>query len=311
MKKIFTSALILLAVNSYAQIPNAGMENWTNYTVNGNPLERPNSWHGSDEAVYWHDDTGTFGPILNPEKQVFGSNNEHSGNSAARIESLPVVEFLGNDIFLTGAISTAPMAYAVLAVIPVGPGIPVTEQVSYVYAWTQYTSQSGDDTGSLVVTAYVPGSNGDSVVGTGTVDIPPSGAYVQTGVAVQYPDPNVTPTYVNITFYSSKNMVGGADTSRLWVDDISWSTASAKNVVNSKAVKVYPNPSSGIVSVYNTLTEAVTVKAFTINGQQVAEKTFTGNDVLDLTAQASGLYFFTVTDKAGKTVQHGKLTIAK
>jgi hypothetical protein len=74
---------------------------------------------------------------------------------------------------------------------------------------------------------------------------------------------------------------------------------------------VYPNPYAGLISIYNTLNEEVTLTAFNVNGQQVAERKFKGNDVLDLTAQASGLYFFTVTNSQGQTVQHGKLTIAK
>jgi len=311
MKKIFTSALILLAVNSYAQIPNAGLNTWSNYTVNSLSLERPDSWYGSDEAIAKADTVTLLDPFLEPDKQVFPSGNYHSSPAAARLESLPVhKDFQFNDVFYTAAISTSPLLYAGV-MTSTGPGIPVTEQIAYVYAWVMYTSQSNDDTGRMVVTAYVPGSNGDSAIATSITDISPTSAYTQIGTMIQYPDANIVPSSIDITFLSSKNYFGGADTSRLWVDDISWSTASTKNVASSKAVKVYPNPSSGIVSVYNTLTEAVTVKAFTINGQQVAEKTFTGNDVLDLTAQASGLYFFTVTDKAGKLVQRGKLTIAR
>jgi hypothetical protein len=310
MKKLFTLALTILSFNSFAQIPNADLDPWTNYNANGTSLSRPDDWFGSDAAICWAD-TGFFGFILNPEKQVFPSGTFHSGPASARLESLPVVDFLGNATYFTAAISTSPFVYAGLAVLPSGPGIPVTERIPFVYAWARYTSESNDDTASMVVTAYIPGSNGDSVIGTGTTDILPMGSYAQIGTVIQYTDANVVPTSINITFYSSKNMIGGTDTSRLWVDDISWSTTSVKALTESNVVKCFPNPSSGIVSVYNTLNEAVTMKVFNLNGQQVAEKKFKDNDVIDLTAQANGIYFFTILNSNGQAVQKGKLVVAK
>jgi hypothetical protein len=306
MKKLFTLALSMLALSSFAQVLNPGMEDWHNYTANGTSLTAPDDWHGSDEVICWAD-TGIGGALITPAKQIYRSTSANNGTYAARIETKQIL-LLGNG--QSGALSTANMMYAGIFILD--GGTPVTEQIPFVYAWAKYSEGSGGaDTGMLLVTAVVTGSNGDSVVGTGVTDILPSATYSQIGTVVQYTDANVVPEKLQITFYSSKSIINGQDGSQLWVDDVTWSTSSVKALAQNNVVKCYPNPSGGLISVYNTLNEAVTMKVFTINGQQVAEKKFKGNDVIDLTAQANGLYFFTILDNNGQPVQNGKLTVAK
>ena len=306
MKKLFTLVLSLIAFNSFAQtVPNSGMEDWHDYTANGEDLEAPDDWFGSDGPAFWAD-TGTLGAVITPTKQVFRSTTEHSGTYAARIETADIFIIGGG---LSGAISTGELIFPA---VPTSGGTPVTERIPYVNAWVKYTSGNGSDTASMVITAIMPGSNGDSIVGAGTVDITEDANYYGVSCAVTYIDETVVPTMLRITFYSSKSVINGEEGSALWVDDVSMSTLSVKNTNAQKdAVKLHPNPSSGIVSIYNTLKEPVTIKAFSINGQEVASKTFTGNSQLDLTAHASGLYFYTVVNKAGQPIQHGKLTVAK
>ena len=306
MKKLFTLVLSLIAFTSFAQnVPNAGMEDWHNYQANGEDLEAPDDWYGSDAAVFWAD-TGTLGALIDPIKQVFKSNTEHSGDFAARLETGDVMLLGGG---LSGAISTGELTF--FGIFVAQGGAPVSERIPYVNAWVKYESGGGNDTGSLVVTAIIPGSNGDSIIGAGIADITESSSYMGISCLVSYTDPDVVPTALQITFYSSKSILNGEEGSTLWVDDVSMSTLSVKSSGEQKdAVKLHPNPSTGIVSIYNTLKEPVTIKAFSANGQEVATKTFTGNDQLDLTAQASGLYFYTVINKVGQQIQHGKLTIA-
>ena len=46
------AAGILLVCSAKAQLPNAGMETWRNYTVNGHALEAPNGWYGFDSTLH-------------------------------------------------------------------------------------------------------------------------------------------------------------------------------------------------------------------------------------------------------------------
>jgi hypothetical protein len=308
MKKICTIVFSLITSASFAQLQNPGMENWTTYTADTATLERPNGWFGSDEAVFWAD-TGALGPLISPVKQIFQSGNFHSGTRAARIESHVISNF--GSVAQSGVLSNAQMTYALI--FSFSGGTPVTEAVPFVNAWVRYLPPTGgSDTGMMTVTAVVPASGGgDSTVGFGTANILPTSTYTNISCMITYPNPNVTPTRVQIAFYSSRNIVAGEEGTELWVDDVTISPVSIPETEKAKVVKLYPNPSSGLVSVYNTLSEPVTIKAFALNGVAVAEKTFTGNDVLDLTAQASGLYFFNVYNAEGKALQHGKLTVVK
>lgn len=306
MKRTITLILSLIAFNSYAQVPNGGMEDWHSYTVDGTQLTAPDGWFGSDSGVFALNETIPL-LMLTPEQQIFKSGNVHGGTASARLETKDIGSFIG----LAGAsLSNARISFSQSGLLYEG-GTNVSGQIPYVNAWVKYISGGGNDSGSMVVTAIVTGSNGDSIVGSGSVNIGgTNNQYVQAVAVMQYTDVNAVPEKLQITFNSSGSTP--EDGSILWVDDISLSSLKASNsTIADNVVKCYPNPSAGPISIFNTSKEPVTIKAFSMNGQEVAQKQFTGNNTLDLTAQPSGLYFFTVTNQAGQTVQHGKLTIAK
>lgn len=306
MKKLFTLVLSLLTFQSFAQIPAGDMEDWHTYTVDGNTLEAPDGWVGSDSAIFAFNEQFPF-LGLTPAQQVFESGTAHQGNAAARLQTADIGSFIG---LVGGTISNAQISFDQNGITYNG-GIAVNERVTFVNAWLRYAPGIGDDSASIVVTALVTGSNGDSIVGTGTQLIGSTNAqYEYHGAFVNYSDGTVVPEKIQITFSSS----GGStpeEGSTLRVDDIQMSTLSVKNSQKVNAVKCYPNPSSGLVSVFNTLNEESTIKAFNINGQEVAVKQFKGNSSLDLTAQPSGVYFYSIINKDGKNIQHGKLTIVK
>lgn len=306
MKKLFTLALSLIASTSFAQfVSNAGMEDWHTYTVDGTDLEAPDGWFGSDSAIFAFNEAF---PILglSPQQQIFQSTAANNGSSSARVLTADIGSIVG---IVGGTLSNANISFSQGGITYEG-GSSVTERVPYVNAWVRYGSGDGNDSGSLTVTAIVAGTNGDSIVGTGVVMIGETNTqFVGVSAAIVYIDGTVVPEKIQITFSSSGTTP--EDGSTLRVDDVAISTLSTKNLSAAKVVMLHPNPSTGIVSIYNTLKEPVTIKAFSINGQEVASQTFTGNSQLDLTAHASGLYFYTVVDKAGQPIQHGKLSIAK
>lgn len=305
MKKLFTLVLSLLTFTSFAQVvTNGGMEDWHTYTVDGTDLEAPDGWYGSDSAIFAFNEALPF-LGLTPQQQIFQSGTAHNGSSAARIMTADI----GTFGVVGGTLSNANISFSQGGISYEG-GSSVNERVPYVNAWVRYEPGDGSDSGSLTVNAIMTGLNGDSIVGTGVVLIgETNGQYEGISAAIIYIDGTVVPEKIQITFSSSGT--SPEDGSTLRVDDVSISPLSTKDLSAAKVVMLHPNPSTGIVSIYNTLKEPVTIKAFSINGQEVASNTFTGNSQLDLTAHASGLYFYTVVNKAGQPIQHGKLTIAK
>lgn len=308
MKKVFTLVLSLLSVTSFAQIPAGNMENWHNYTVDGQQLTAPDGWFGSDSAIFAFNAQLPF-PLLSPQQQVFRSGTSHGGAYAARL----VTENIGSitDIIAGGTLSNAQVSFDQNGITYTG-GSAVTELIPYVNAWVRYEAGSGGaDTASITVFAIVSGTMGDSIIGTGTSLIQETnGQYAHVSCHVSYADWSITPEKLQITFNSSASsdpQVG----STLRVDDVELATLSVRQAAVANPVKIYPNPSAGIMSVFNAAGETLTLRAFAANGQLVAEQQCSGNSLLDLTEQAPGLYFYTITNTAGETIQKGKLTIAK
>lgn len=306
MKKLFTLALSLLTFQSFAQISAGTMEDWHDYNVDGTDLEAPDGWVGSDSAIFAFNEQFPF-LGLTPQQQILRSGTHHEGDYSARMETVDIGSFLG---LFGGSISNGSIAFDQGGISYQG-GAPVNERINFVNAWVRYAPGVSDDSASITITAIVAGSNGDSIVGSGAQLIgSTNGDFEFHGAFVNYIDGTIVPEKIQITFNSS----GGTtpeEGSLLRVDDVQLSPVSVKNTQKVNVVKCYPNPSTGMVSVFNTLNEEVTIKAFNINGQEVAGKRFKGNSVLDLTAQPSGVYFYNVISKDGKAVQHGKLTIVK
>jgi hypothetical protein len=52
-------------------------------------------------------------------------------------------------------------------------------------------------------------------------------------------------------------------------------------------------------------------KLYSVSGQVVAAKTFTGNTSLDVANLPDGLYFYAISDEQGGAVQRGKVVVSK
>ena len=76
-------------------------------------------------------------------------------------------------------------------------------------------------------------------------------------------------------------------------------------------VTVYPNPATGILHFDGTPNESMTCNLNSISGQVVATQTFTGTGAMDVSALATGLYFYVISDNAGNITQRGKVSISK
>jgi hypothetical protein len=76
-------------------------------------------------------------------------------------------------------------------------------------------------------------------------------------------------------------------------------------------VKVYPNPSSGMVYIERLGNKVANFRLYAMNGQQVLARTITGNGAIDISNVPDGLYFYSISDMGGNSMQRGKLSVVR
>ncbi len=336
MKKIYL--LFCILATGYAAtaqtFANAGMETWRS-GISGldTPfiVTAPVSWFGFDSLIIADGETfgGAIGAGNNWSAQLFQDTSiKHGGASSAKLMTLQQ-DVLG---LFPGILSNAQPAINVIAVIggasPMSAlsysgGTAVTQHITSVSAWVQYKpgvdslGMPAQDTGIMIVQALAQIGGIDSVVGTGTLIIPPTGpAFMQVTDTIVYTTPGYYVDTIRVNFASSGGATTNMDSSTLWVDDVTMvgvyqTPASVKQVVNNDAVKVYPNPANTTLTLEGPQNAGLSCQVYAVSGQVVITKTLTGNDVLDVTNLPAGMYFYAISDKSGNTIQHGKVTVAK
>ena len=321
MKKIyFLLSTLVIAFSMQAQtIPNAGFETWRTGSAGGyvpKIVKAPAVWYGADSLII------AFGQSLGHylgindtvwQTQLFkDSTTIHGGVYAARLVTKDQ-DTLG--IFpgiLSNAVAHVSFTGTTFNGITYTGGTPVTYKVNSVSAWVKYTAGAALDSGLLSVQVLSTISGMDSVVGTGTVKIGPNSAYTQVTANITYlPIAGLVTDTVRITFSSS---TGGhnAINSTLLVDDVTI-TGTPFSVIDinaaPEAVNVYPNPASDMLNIEVPGNEQVTFNLISVNGQVVVSKPATSTSAIDVSTLAAGLYFYTVTDKAGNITQRGKVSL--
>lgn len=327
MKKIYLIfCLLITGTGAFAQaIANAGMESWRTSTSGTSPsftIHAPTMWYGFDSLIIADGESfaALIGAGTNWHAQLFQEGTiVHGGSSSAKLITLKQ-DTLG---YFAGTLSNAAIAVNVATLIGGGSfasattfsgGTPITQRVASVSAWVQYHAGVGGlDSGELVVTVYQTISGYDSAVGSATLLIPPTGSsWTQVTANVNYVDSVDGADTIRMQFASSTN-TNPRDSSTLYVDDVSmiYAPLGVKNVNVINDVKVYPNPASGILYIDGVDNAGADFRLFAMNGQQVLAQTLTGKDRLDVSYLPDGLYFYTISDTGGNTVQRGKVSVVK
>ena len=325
MKKIYLIlSLLVVTLSAQAQILNAGLETWRTYSSGSSTpknLKVPTSWYAVDSLIIA--DGEAFGSILMiPDsvwrQQVFKDSgaNAHGGTYAAKLVTKDQ-DTLG---IFPGILSNAE-AHISVSLSGVGPitytgGTAVTLRPTMVSAWVKYSPAAPTDSGSLYVEAYgTVGTVTDSLIGVGYVKIGATASYTQISASVYYATGSAySADLLRIYVASSADTAHAADNSTLWVDDINMvgipqSVGNINSTDNS--VIVYPNPATGILHFNGVANTAMTCNLTAVSGQVIATQSFAGTGAMDVTALATGLYFYTITDNTGNVMQRGKVNIAK
>lgn len=332
-KLILLFCSVVLPCLSFAQVPNQDMEGWrTSMSGSGTPvsLDIPASWYGSDSIIIGLGQT--IGNILlgtddtDWRRQIFKESSAtyvHGGAHSAKIMTRQEATF-----FIPGVISNA-IPSVTISISPPGitgiklnGGSPITAKPVSVSAWVKYfagkdsTGSTGVDSGLLTVQALGHVGGKDSVIGTGIVAIGPTSSWAQVTATLVYIDTIHAIDTFRIAFSSGRGQAG-LDSSTLYVDDISMITTTnpdntgVNSVSANDLVRVYPNPSAGIIYLSGPQNTGLRCKLYSADGRVVADKMLSGSDKFDVSNLPCGLYYYSILNGNGDAIQNGKITISK
>jgi len=334
MRKVyFILCAIILPCVSFAQIPNLDMETWRHPTAGaGTPvsLDVPASWYGSDSLIIGLGQT--IGAIAlhthdtDWRRQVFEESViVHGGSHSAKIMTVKEDSFLVPGV-ISNAIPSVTLSFSPPGItgIQLSGGSPVSVKPTSVSAWIKYfagkdsAGTTGIDSGRLSVQTLAHIGGKDSIIGVGTVVIPPSSSWLQVTANIVYSDTTHPVDTIRVSF-SSGRAATGLDSSTLYVDDISMASVTnpidhtgVHSVAIKDQVKIYPNPTAGLLYIDCPMNEELNCNLYSLSGQvMVAKMLVAGHDVLDISSLPDGLYFYNIHDKGGNIVQRGKVAVSR
>ncbi|MFN8154961.1 MAG: T9SS type A sorting domain-containing protein [Bacteroidia bacterium] len=276
MKKRLLSIVAILPMSLLAQIPNAGMENWSNGA--------PDLWS-----------TNNISGVVTPITQT---SDSYIGSSAVRME----VVSTGTGV-LQGLLTSAGSG---------GNGFPVTQNygsVSFYYK----AGFLGNDAVQAIV--YFSDANNQSTAGGSIMFANNQSVYTQAVVPIFGNGPNPVSCVIYLTFYNSVGVNAGswaqfddfALGGPVGVDEFSYSgiTLSSPN----------PNPAAGIALVPFTLdrTTVTDIRIYDLNGRLVQnvlnQELNAGNYKAEVNADALAAGVYTIVMRAGDQVLQSKLVV--
>jgi hypothetical protein len=335
MRRIFfLLMMVVLPGILSAQIVNGGMESWRQSSAGDSMpviVDVPEAWFGSDSVVialgqsFGYIALGTT--VEDWHRQIFKENKPafvHSGSYSAKIISLY------QDTFMTpGIISNAVPGVSIIYTPPgissfqFSGGTPVTVKPTSVSAWVKYfpgkttTGVPGIDSGLVFIQARSFFNGIDSVVGSAFYPILKSPQWTHITVNINYTD-NIHPVDTLLLAFASTTGNSQMDSSTLYIDDVtmtsvpnpSWIDETAvAGVTSGGFVKVYPNPSVGMLYIDAVSNEDLTFELHTISGAVVASNIAVKQGAINISDLPDGMYFYTVQDTKGNIVQRGKVAL--
>jgi hypothetical protein len=199
--------------------------------------------------------------------------------------------------------------------------------------------------GTIAITNPIPtsgsflGSSNVMVDGTGTISLPGGFTFTDVVRVVTSQTVNITTAFANatvtqhtydwyttgikapvFTILTSTANVGGNSTTQTVVTrnkDLTANTNTlvtgiAENTAQNSFFTVYPNPSSSYVNFATNHPDAATVSVFDMTGKLVEKQNLNdGKSKLDVSSYNKGLYLYSVTNKEGKALKSGKITVSQ
>lgn len=318
-KTLVPLILMLIAFTAKAQyIPNGSLEHW-------HQLSTPIFTYVPDSNWYTLDSELTFiGKAVKPSgvfsEQVYQTNNVHDGALGSKLWT-KMQDTLGMcTACLSNCQDSISYAQVIAGTHPMdalyfkgGTPVNAAQRPGTVNMWVKYYP-NGADTAHIKV--KVLNSSGAVI---GSVD----SMLTATLTGWTYVTPHVsytagTDTSATLQIIISSSYLGsnrGKDSTIMYVDQISFTPAAPTNVSETKnvqnAIRFYPNPSTGVVYLYNNGSEKLNWQVFNTNGQVILSKELSDANREDLSYLPAGTYFYNVLNSKGEIVQKDKFSIVK
>jgi len=268
--KFFTLTLLSLglSVGLFAQdtIPNPGFEHWTFF----GSYSDPDGWTTLNSLT-------SAVNVITAYKDSIPS--PHSGHFDLKLVTKNAVGNTAPGILTTGQISQAN---------GVTGGQPINSRPQFLSGWYKSAPLSGD-TASMELHLFKAGVEIGTGVGYATHTI---STWTSFSVPVSYTSAN-TPDTVQVLFFSS---IGGnmQVNSTLWLDDLTYQQIIPQGIneaVPTLPINVFPNPSSGLITLDNTDAQAKTADIYSVEGRLVGHYGLReGLNQLDITNLSKGNY---------------------
>lgn len=269
---LLTGVLILIAFGAKSQT-NAGFESWQKTGI----YDMPDGWANSN----------LLGAFFNDSASCIKSTNAY--NSAYSLKMRPFKSTLAAGEVVPGfAIQTAGFTKR-----------PKTLRF-------QYHMKAINDTGFISVTLYNKNLQNDTnITGYAEFDLIPNADWQQKSINFNY-DNLKSVDSIEISIFSGESLSGF-----LLIDNITLSDFTSGITVNeNKTVKVYPNPSKGLLTIENPVKSNASFKITNLTGQSLlTEKLAQGSQLIDVAKLNSGIYLYQITFENGNAPVSGKLLV--
>ncbi|CAN5564588.1 hypothetical protein BH11BAC1_BH11BAC1_26590 [soil metagenome] len=310
MKKITLLTLLLLtiALVSNAQIDNGNFENWTDSTVGA---------YTYDSLIHWK--TTDLPSLQNSNPHVHSAQPEttdvHSGSSSIRLTSWTAGGFLAG---IPGAASNGDVIVVPIppSVTPVG-GVPDAARHAALMGYYEYIPM-GADHGSIETCLFKWNGTSRDTVAYGAFDAALNiGTYTQFVVNLTAMNAGNPDTSLIWLQSSPREPIGsGATGSILRVDSLYYSGLIGVNEISPivKTMLTYPVPAVNEINVLVDLISPVAMhyEIMDLNGKVVlTDKMQSNKQQIDISGIATGNYFITLFDDAGKKLCADKFKVAR
>ena len=316
MKKLITLAAIFFYASGNAQTLHGDMETWRNYSVPASPgsmLQSPVYWNAADSMTFSANGFFTSAVFT---RQVYPTTDAHTGSTAAKLvtrkeDTLQMLSALltNADIALDFA---AFMAGDAAHSLILSGGAPITSRVPAVTAWVKYYP-TGTDSGFVLVDAVKSGasaSGGDSVIGYGRAYVTGlCNTYTLLTANINYTDASSVPDLLRVIVTSSGR--APQDTSTLYVDDVNIVTPSSIENVHQNKYAVYPVPASDHIAFHTANNGSFGLTIFSTDGRTIGQYQLSSDEEVNVSALASGVYYYTITTDNAADPERGKFILNK
>lgn len=291
MKTLLKSIVLLFSTTTiFAQIPNAGFENWTavsTYSV-------PDGW-GTLNNTY---------TVQTATKATPGS----PGASYMKLTSKTYGGSVINGMAVSGVLDSITMQPK--------SGFPFNQQpANFTGKWQHMIYGSSQGSIKVTLTRWDSGLNSRVTVASGSVTL--------SGMAMSWANFSIPLTYIETNLPDSCIIVMKASGSNptnndyLWVDNLAFTgsvTGISEKQTSINALSVYPNPVTSNINIrfnakesQNTNIELYNITGAKVYSEKLGEQTGTVSHTIDAASFAKGVYILKVI--SGKAVENKKIII--